>query len=133
RLSHPGAQGPVLPIKLEHHMHSLVKARLRNWSVAALLPWLAACAAITPGMHVGSKHAPKEAAPEITPIVKGITPQLLQAEKEARAKDAGPDLSALLSPPAPYRIGRGDVLNFVVRNQPTFSTVAGQAPGSSAE
>lgn len=108
-------------------MHFQMNAKLKNWSLLALIPCFTACAEITPGMHVERQDQSRQAVPEITPVVKIITPQLLHAEKEARARDPGPDIAALLAPAGPYRIGSGDVLTFAVRDQPIFSSVSLQA------
>jgi polysaccharide biosynthesis/export protein len=108
-------------------MNASSNTTLKNWAVVALIPWFAGCASITPGMHVESKHSPGAPDPEITPIVKVVTPQLVQEERLARAQAPEPDLSALLTPVSPYKIARGDVLSFAVRNQPMFYMVGASA------
>ncbi|PUA18234.1 polysaccharide biosynthesis/export family protein [Glaciimonas sp. PCH181] len=83
-------------------------------------------------MHVDSKDKPQFEASGITPQIKVITPQLLEAEKEARAQEPAPDVVPLLAPLTPYQIGSGDVVTFAVRGQPIFSSVALLAPVDTA-
>lgn len=77
-----------------------------------VLPLLAACN-MAPGMSINSEVT----QPGVTPVIKEITPQLLQEEREARDKFIDQTVTALFSDSAPYRIGINDVVSVVLFGQ----------------
>lgn len=85
--------------------------------VAAVL--LAGCS-LAPGMYLDDNYQtePAVAASGVKPILRTITPQLIQAEKQQDAGKAEAGLSALIVPPQPYQIGPGDYLSITVWDHP---------------
>jgi polysaccharide export outer membrane protein len=102
-------------------------------AVSVLL--LAGC---TTGLQFNAQDNKGNAEP--APPTEMITEQLIAAEKEANAQRGEQDLSRLMvSHPAPYAIGRGDVLSIVVWDHPelagggmTAATAAADASGATS-
>jgi polysaccharide export outer membrane protein len=104
---------------------------LKFLAVALLLPLFSACT-IVPGMQYSS-DVPQ---PGVHPILKEITPQLLQQEREAREKYDDTQIKALFAKPQPYKVGIGDVLAVNLLGQtdlPAVSVVMQPVPNSAAD
>lgn len=81
---------------------------------------LSGCA-IAPGMYFDDHKADAEPVmgdPNVTPIIRTITPQLIQHEKQLGASEAQADLAEIMLPSQPYRIGVGDYLAITVWDHP---------------
>ena len=79
---------------------------------------LSGCA-LAPGMHFDSGNAKIERAddtPAVLPVIKTITPQLIQ--QELASIEGLADLSEIMVPPQPYTIGAGDHLAITVWDHP---------------
>jgi len=84
-----------------------------------LMGYLSACA-FAPGMHFDSSNAKIEPinSTSVRPIIKTITPQLIQQELQFDNTGIQADLSELMTPPQPYKIGAGDYLAITVWDHP---------------
>ncbi len=74
--------------------------------------------------------------PGVEPVLKEITPQLLQEQRDARSKFIDTELSALFGEAAPYQIGIGDVLSVNLIGQaeiPSVSVMMAPIPNSAAD
>jgi len=103
------------------------------------LPWLAACASVSPGMHFdpratssglsSSDSASASGGEAANAVLKPITPQLVKSERELREKQVSQDITKLLGKPAPYTIDNGDVISVVVWDHPELSNAATVSTG----
>ncbi len=86
----------------------------------AVVVLLSGCA-IAPGMYFDDYDAKVEPAKGeliATPVIKTITPQLIKEERQIGAGEARSDLSELIVPAEPYKIGPGDYLAITVWDHP---------------
>jgi len=102
---------------------------------------LSGCA-LAPGMHFNSGNSrieEIEGPPASQPIIKAITPQLIQQELQLAQTENQTDLADLMTPAQPYTIGPGDHLAITVWDHPelvmpvssmlgTMSTLSGTIP-----
>ena len=104
---------------------------LRPRYLLAVLPFfLSACTALAPGMHFDTAM-PAAPASTQNPIIKPITPQLVQEERRLREKQSVANIDALMATSRPYTIDSGDVLSIVVWDHPELTNA--QAAGYTAE
>lgn len=95
---------------------------------------LAGCA-LAPGMHFDSSDAEMEPAggnAAVKPVIKAITQQLIDEERQlAESGKAQDDLAELMEPAHQYRIGVGDQLSIIVWDHPELDMPVSYVPGSS--
>jgi len=113
-------------------MNDCLKRVLRTSLILVGLAVIGACSTSQGGIHMGGGAADQNAGEAAVPPVNMITPQLLRAEKERRDKDAGADISQLLTPPAPYTIESGDQISIVVWDHPELGGGAMTASSAGA-
>ncbi len=95
---------------------------------------LSGCA-IAPGMYFDGDKTDSEPVKgdlSVTPIIKTITPQLIKDERQIGASEAQADLSKVMVPPQPYKIGPGDYLAITVWDHPELVMPAVSMTGSAA-
>lgn len=89
---------------------------------------LQGCAPLAPGYRSASNDAATAVSPsgfssagvDAPPpgALTEITPQLIQAQRDAVPRQISPDVLALVGEPEPYRIGPGDVIGITVYDHP---------------
>lgn len=105
-------------------MHIFSTNVMKIGGLAILLPWLAACSSMAPGMHFDRQNVPAQNVAETVPIILPITPQLVQEERAMRVAKLSQDMGRLKSQIKPYAIDSGDVLSIVVWDHPELTSNA---------
>lgn len=99
---------------------------------ALVLPVLAACT-LVPGMNMNSQVAQSG----VTPVIKEITPQLIQDERAAQNQYIGQVAKVLFADPKPYTIGINDVVSVMLFDQTqttsNISVMMAPFPNSAAD
>lgn len=117
---------------------------IRAFFLVVLAGVVSGCA-LAPGMRFDDANARVEpvaiGAPAVAPVIKTITPQLIQQEQQLVKSGNHADLSEIMKPPQPYKIGAGDHLAITVWDHPelvmpvstvsgTIATLSGTTPTS---
>jgi len=92
----------------------------RSLFYVAVGVFLSGCS-LAPGMYFDDDEVTYETQPggsKVTPIIKTITPQLIQSENQRSANEVQDDLSDIIRPAQPYKIGAGDRLAITVWEHP---------------
>jgi len=98
------------------------------------IAFLSGCA-LAPGMRMDDRNAsfePVEGTPAVTAVIKTITPQLIQQEQQLAKSAIQADLSEIMTPPQPYKIGAGDYLSITVWDHPELVMPTISMSGTSA-
>lgn len=102
--------------------------------IGVLVAFLSGCA-LAPGMHFDDSNArvePVNGALAVTPIIKTITPQLIQQEQQLARTGIHADLSTIMLPPQSYKIGAGDYLAITVWDHPELVMPVNSMTGTTA-
>jgi polysaccharide export outer membrane protein len=99
---------------------------LKLASFVAVFPIvLTGCANMEPGMRIDVDRVPStHTAPMPEPVIKLITPDLIQEERIAKEQNADKRVQALFGEARPYVIGPGDLLSILVWNHPELNIAA---------
>ena len=87
---------------------------------------------LSPGMKF-SDSAPQ---PGVQPILKEITPKLVEQEREQESKSVAADAKALFADPEPYKVGTGDILSihfFDQQDTQTTTVMMSPIPSNQAD
>lgn len=75
---------------------------------------------------------PTDGAMAVTAVIKTITPQLIQQELQLARSEIRADLSEIMTPPQPYKIGAGDYLAITVWDHPELVMPVNSMSGTTA-
>lgn len=101
------------------------------FALSALALLFSGCA-VVPGM----KYSDQAPQPDVQPILKEITPGLLEEERKQESKSIGMGPAALIASPIPYVVGPGDVLSINLLDHieaPSVSVMMAPIPNSQAD
>jgi polysaccharide export outer membrane protein len=107
---------------------------VRAFFLVVSVALLSGCA-LAPGMYYDDYMAeaePLAGDPDIKPIIRTITPQLIQNEKQFGASEVQADLSEIMASSQPYKIGAGDHLAITVWDHPELVMPETSMTGSAA-
>jgi polysaccharide biosynthesis/export protein len=107
---------------------------LRTFIVGILAALISGCV-LAPGMHLDSNNAeiePINGNSKVTPVIKEITPQLIENERQLAKSEVQANLSDIMLPPRPYTIGPGDHLAITVWDHPELVMPATTMTGFAA-
>ncbi|OGT05204.1 MAG: hypothetical protein A2143_09045 [Gallionellales bacterium RBG_16_57_15] len=107
---------------------------IRSFIFVVSVVLLSGCA-LAPGMHFDDSNArvePANGAPAVAPVIKTITPQLIQQEQQLAKTGIYTDLSEIMTPPQPYTIGAGDYLAITVWDHPELVMPVNSMSGTTA-
>jgi polysaccharide biosynthesis/export protein len=117
-------------------MSHIFLSDLKRYSTFALVPFLlSACVNMEPGMRIDAMKVPSTGThPAQTPVIRLITPEVVQEVKAQKARLADERVQSLLGEPKQYLIGPGDLLSILVWDHPELNIAAAgaQALSSSA-
>jgi polysaccharide export outer membrane protein len=94
---------------------------------------VSACANMEPGMRIDTEKVPStNAQPQQTPVIKPITPDLVQEVRAEKARLVDERVKNLFGTPQAYLIGSGDLLSILVWDHPELNIAAAGAQALSS-
>lgn len=106
----------------------------RTLVVCNSIAFLSGCA-LAPGMRFDDSNAriePVNGALAVAPVIKTITPQLIQQEQLLAKTGIQADLSEIMTPAQSYKIGAGDYLAITVWDHPELVMPVSSMTGTTA-
>lgn len=107
---------------------------VRTLVVCISIAFLSGCA-LAPGMRFDDSNArvePVNGTLAVAPVIKTITPQLIQQEQLLAKTGIQADLSEIMTPAQPYKIGAGDYLAITVWDHPELVMPVSSMTGTTA-
>ena len=110
---------------------------VRKYYVVGFVIVILSGCALAPGMNfknVTPESSRSSGASAAVPVLKTITPRLIQQEQQLASTESrsSSNLSEIMMPPQPYRIGAGDHLAITVWDHPELVMPANSMTGTSA-